>query len=138
SARRLIGTIAHPLVRPHFDPARRRVTSGYGIIQPRVSTTLASAGRSLFARIFTGNTGLDPYTTAVSDVYQDLFGEGTYFGKAIYEIDAFAGALEGRLPSDHLLSHDLIEGIFVRVGLATDIELLDDTPSSYLVYAGRQ
>ncbi|HEY3108928.1 MAG TPA: hypothetical protein VGL23_09260, partial [Chloroflexota bacterium] len=138
TARRLVGTIAHPLVRPHFDAAQRRVTSGYGVIQPRVSTTLTSAGRSLFARIFTGNTGLDPYTTAVSDVYQDLFGEGSYFGKAIYEIDAFSAALAGRLPANHLLSHDLIEGIFVRVGLATDIELLDDTPSSYLVYAGRQ
>jgi cyclic beta-1,2-glucan synthetase len=138
AARRLVGTIAHPLVRARFDPAQRRVTVGYGLIQPRVSTTLNSAGRSLFARIMTGNTGLDPYTTAVSDVYQDLFGEGTYFGKAIYEVDAFAAALDSRLPADHLLSHDLIEGIFVRVGLATDVELLDDTPSSYLVYAGRQ
>jgi cyclic beta-1,2-glucan synthetase len=137
-ARRLIGTIAHPLNRAVFDASRGRVAGGFGIIQPRVSTTLVSAGRSFFSRIFTGNTGLDPYTTAVSDIYQDLFGEGSYYGKGIYDVDALAAALAGRFPEDRLLSHDLVEGLFVRVGLASDVELLDDYPSHYAVYAGRQ
>jgi cyclic beta-1,2-glucan synthetase len=138
AARRMVGTIAHPLNRPVFDPTTRRVMAGYGLIQPRVSTTLVSSGRSLFARIFTGNTGLDPYTTAVSDVYQDLFGEGSYFGKGIYDVDAFSATLEGRAPENRLLSHDLFEGMFVRVGLASDIELLDDHPTTYAAYTGRQ
>ncbi|HEV8634606.1 MAG TPA: glucoamylase family protein [Chloroflexota bacterium] len=138
AARRMVGTLAHPLNRAVFDPARQRVVAGYGLVQPRVSTTLTSSGRSLFARIFTGNTGLDPYTTAVSDVHQDLFGEGSYFGKALYDVDVFTAALEGRVPENRLLSHDLFEGCFVRVGLATEIELLDDHPSHYAVYSGRQ
>jgi cyclic beta-1,2-glucan synthetase len=114
------------------------VADGYGLIQPRVSTTLVSAGRSWFSRIFTGNTGLDPYTTAVSDIYQDLFGEGSYYGKGIYDVDAFSAALADRFPENRLLSHDLVEGLFVRVGLASDIELLDEYPAHYAVYAGRQ
>ena len=138
AARRLVGTIAHPLNRAYVDTRRRRVVAGYGLIQPRVSTTLVSAGRSFFSRIFTGNTGLDPYTTAVSDIYQDLFGEGNYYGKGIYDLEAFTATLIDRFPTDRLLSHDLIEGLFVRVGLASDVELLDDYPSHYAVYAGRQ
>ncbi|TAK23403.1 MAG: DUF3131 domain-containing protein [Chloroflexota bacterium] len=137
-ARRLIGTIAHPLNSPVYDSAAQRVVHGYGLIQPRVSTSLASGGRSFFARIFTGNTGLDPYTSVVSDVYQDLFDEGSYYGKGIYDVDAFTAAVEGRVPENSLLSHDLYEGNFVRVGLASDIELLDDHPSDYAVYAARQ
>ncbi|HUP24148.1 MAG TPA: glucoamylase family protein, partial [Thermoanaerobaculia bacterium] len=138
AARKLVGTIAHPLNQPVFDPVKRRVVEGFGLVQPRVSTTLTSGGYSLFARIFTGNTGLDPYTNVVSDVYQDLFGEGSYYGKGIYEVEAFASALEGRAPENRLLSHDLFEGNFARVGLASDVELLDDHPSDYSVYAGRQ
>jgi cyclic beta-1,2-glucan synthetase len=138
AARELIGTIAHPLNRAVFDARRGRVVAGYGIIQPRVSTNLVSAGRSLFARIFTGNTGLDPYTTAISDVYQDLFREGSYYGKGIYDVDAFRAALAGRVPENRLLSHDLFEGLFARAGLASDVELLDEYPSHYVVYAGRQ
>ncbi|HEY3081480.1 MAG TPA: glucoamylase family protein [Chloroflexota bacterium] len=138
AARRMVGTLAHPLNRPVFDPARQRVVAGYGLVQPRASTTLVSSGRSLFARIFTGNTGLDPYTTAVSDVYQDLFDEGSYFGKALYDVEVFTAALEGRVPENRLLSHDLFEGCFVRVGLASDIELLDDHPTHYAAYSGRQ
>ena len=106
TARRLIGIIAHPLNRPHVDPLLRRVTEGYGILQPRVSVTMARAAGSLFARLYAGHTGVDPYTTAVSDTYQDLFGEGSYAGKGIYEIDAFEAALEGRIPENALLSHE--------------------------------
>jgi len=138
TARRLIGTIAHPLNRAVFDSAQRRVIEGYGVIQPRVSATLTSARRSLFARAFTGNTGLDPYTTAVSDVYQDLFGEGSYYGKGIYDVDAFVASLGGRVPENRLLSHDLFEGLFARVALVSDIELHDEFPSRYSVYAARQ
>ena len=138
AARRLVGTIAHPLNRPVFDPDSQRVVEGYGVVQPRVSATLTSAGRSFFARVFTGNTGLDPYTTAASDVYQDLFGEGSYYGKGIYDVDAFLASLAGRVPENRLLSHDLFEGLFVRVAFASDIELLDDFPSSYSAYAARQ
>jgi cyclic beta-1,2-glucan synthetase len=138
SARRLIGTMAHPLNQPVLDPALRRVVDGYGILQPRVSITLTSAARTLFTRIFSGNAGVDPYTTAVSDVYQDLFGEGIFCGKGIYEIDAFEAALEGRVGENALLSHDLFEGSFARCGLVTDIELFDDYPARYNTYSARQ
>jgi hypothetical protein len=138
SVRRMVGTIAHPLNQPRLDAAASRVDAGYGLIQPRVSTTLTSAGRSLFARILTGNTGLDPYTTAVSDVYQDLFGEGSYFGKGIFDVVAFRATLADRIPENRFLSHDLFEGIVARTALGSDIELLDDFPSHYLVYASRQ
>ena len=137
-ARRLVGAIAHPLNRAQLDPATGRVVRGYGIVQPRVGTTLESASRSRFARIAAGPAGIDPYTTAVSDVYQDLFGEGSYIGKAIYDVDAFDAALAGRIPENRLLSHDLFEGLYARTALATDIELLDDQPSAYAVHAGRQ
>ncbi|HYS93752.1 MAG TPA: glucoamylase family protein [Candidatus Acidoferrales bacterium] len=135
---RLVGTMAHPLNRPNFDPATGRVVEGYGVLQPRVSISLESASRSRFARIFSGNTGIDPYTTAVSDVYQDLFGEGSYTGKGIYDIDAFESALAGRVPENALLSHDLFEGLFARAGLVTDVELFESAPSHYGVAAARQ
>ncbi len=137
-ARKLVGTAIHPLNRPRVDPATNRVISGYGILQPRVSISLESASRSRFARIFSGNTGIDPYTTAVSDVYQDLFGEGNYTGKGLYEVDAFESALDGRVPENSLLSHDLFESLFARAALVTDIELLDDYPAHYDSYAQRQ
>ena len=136
--RRLVGTLAHPLNRAELDADRNRVVNGYGVIQPRVGTTLASTSRSLFARVYGGRAGIDPYTTAVSDVYQDLFGEGVYIGKALYDVDAFEAALAGRIPDNRLLSHDLFEGLHARTALATDIELLDDQPSGYAVHAGRQ
>ena len=138
AARRLVGTAIHPLNRPRFDHSLKRVTSGYGILQPRVSVSLESASRSRFARIFSGNTGIDPYTTAVSDVYQDLFGEGSYTGKGLYDVDAFEAALSHRVPENHLLSHDLFESLFARAALVSDIELLDDYPAHYAVYAQRQ
>ena len=128
------GPAAGRHARAPAEPAALRRRAGGGspaataILQPRVSIDPDQRRPLAFARIFTGNTGLDPYTTAVSDVYQDLFGEGSYFGKGIYDVDAFAAALAGALPENPLLSHDLIEGIFARVGLATDIELLDDYP----------
>jgi cyclic beta-1,2-glucan synthetase len=138
AARRLIGIIAHPLNLPRLDPRSGRVTAGYGILQPRVSVTMASAAGSLFARTYAGHTGVDPYTTAVSDVYQDLFGEGIFTGKGLYDVDAFASALQGRVPENALLSHDLFEGLHARTALVTDIEVVDDYPSSVLVHARRQ
>ena len=138
SARRLIGTALHPLNEPDLDSQLRRVTEGYGIFQPRVSMALASSSRSHFSRIFSGHTGVDPYTTAVSDVYQDLFGEGSYTGKGLYNVDAFESALDGRVPENLLLSHDLFESLYARAALVTDIELLDDYPSHYDSYASRQ
>ena len=138
AARRLIGIIAHPLHRPHFDPESGRVVEGYAILQPRVSVTMASAAGSRFARTWAGHTGVDPYTTAVSDVYQDLFDEGTYTGKGLYDVDAFTAALEGRVPENALLSHDLFEGLYARTALVTDVEVVDDYPSSVLAHARRQ
>jgi cyclic beta-1,2-glucan synthetase len=138
AARKLIGIIAHPLNRPHFDSRVRRVTEGYGILQPRVSVTLASAAGSLFARVYAGHTGVDPYTTAVSDTYQDLFSEGIFTGKGLYDVDAFMAALEGRVPENALLSHDLFEGLHARPALVTDVEVVDDYPASVLTHARRQ
>jgi len=137
-ARTLVGAAIHPLNQPYISPLVNRVTRGYGILQPRVSISLASSSRSKFARVFSGNTGIDPYTTAVSDVYQDLFGEGSFTGKGLYEVNAFQSTVEQRVPSDTLLSHDLFESLFARAALATDIELLDDYPSSYDAFAKRQ
>jgi cyclic beta-1,2-glucan synthetase len=137
-ARKLVGIAAHPLNRPRLDPRSGRVTEGYGILQPRVSVTTASAAGSLFARIFAGNTGVDPYTTAVSDTYQDLFGEGSFTGKGLYDVDAFTAALADRVPENRMLSHDLFEGLHARTGLVTDIEVVDDYPSSVLAHARRQ
>jgi cyclic beta-1,2-glucan synthetase len=135
---RLIGKMAHPLNRPRFDKKGRRVIEGYGILQPRVTPALpASQERSIFLQVFSGAQGIDPYAAAVSDVYQDLFGEGSYTGKGIYDVDAFEGALAGRIPDSALLSHDLFEGIFARAGLASDVEVIEDFPARYDVSAMR-
>ena len=128
----------HPLNRPRFDPKLRRVVEGYGILQPRVSVTMASAAGSLFARAYSGHTGVDPYTTAVSDTYQDLFGEGIFTGKGLYDVDAFTAALEGRVAENAMLSHDLFEGLFARCALVSDVEVVDDFPSSVLAHSRRQ
>jgi cyclic beta-1,2-glucan synthetase len=138
AAKSLVGIIAHPLNRPRFDARVGRVTQGYGILQPRVSVTMASAAGSLFARTYAGHTGVDPYTTAVSDVYQDLFDEGIFTGKGLYDVDAFVASLEGRVPENALLSHDLFEGLYARTALITDVEVVDDYPSSVLAHARRQ
>src|SRR6185295_14890146 len=138
AARRLIGAAIHPLNHARLDPLSNRVTEGYGIFQPRVSMTLTSSNRSRFAHVFSGHTGIDPYTTAVSDIYQDLFGEGIYTGKGLYDVDAFEAALADRVPENLLLSHDLFESLYARAALVTDVELLDDYPSHYDSYARRQ
>ena len=137
-AHRLIGTITHPLNRPHYCHKKKRVTRGYGILQPRISVSLVSAANSRFSRIFSGNIGLDPYTTAVSDVYQDLFGEGSFTGKGLYVVDAFETALANRGPENTVLSHDLFEGSYARSALVTDVELFDDYPSDYDTFSKRQ
>ncbi|HUK35699.1 MAG TPA: glycosyltransferase family 2 protein, partial [Vicinamibacterales bacterium] len=137
-ARQLIGIITHPLNRPFFDPVVGRVTKGYGILQPRVSVTFTSAAGSLFARLYAGHTGVDPYTTAVSDTYQDLFNEGIFTGKGLYDVDVFTAALEDSVPENALLSHDLFEGLHARVALVSDVELVDEYPSSLLAHARRQ
>jgi len=138
SARRMIETLAHPLNQPRFDPRGRIAAGSYAIIQPRVSPTLPSATSTAFSRLFTDPVGIDPYTRAVSEVYQDLSGEGSYHGKGIYDPRAFSRMLSGRFPEQRLLSHDLIEGAHLRVGLASDIELFDEFPSDYATYALRQ
>ena len=137
SAYRLIGALAHPLNRPCFDPVTGRLAAGYTVLQPHTETKPVSANASLFSRIFDGESGFDLYTHAVSDVYQDLFGEGIYTGKGIYDLKAFAQSLAGRVPENALLSHDLFEGIHGRAALVSDITLYEETPSSYLAYAHR-
>ena len=114
------------------------VVEGYGILQPRIGISIQSASRSRLAAIYSGQTGFDIYTRAVSDVYQDLFGEGIFTGKGIYEVDAFREVLEQRFPENALLSHDLIEGAYARVALVTDIELIDDYPSHFSAYNRRK
>ncbi|MFQ6758395.1 MAG: glycosyl transferase [Deltaproteobacteria bacterium] len=136
SARRLVETLAHPLNQPRFDAAGR-IMDGYTIIQPRVSPTLPSTSASVFSRLFSDAVGIDPYTQAISDVYQDLSGEGSYHGKGIYDVRAFSRVLSGRFPEEWVLSHDLLEGAYVRVGLASDIELFDDFPQGYQSYSSR-
>ena len=138
AAKSLIGIISHPLHRPRFDAQADRVTEGYGVLQPRVSVTMASAAGSLFARLYAGHTGVDPYTTAVSDAYQDLFHEGIFTGKGLYDVDVFVQALHDRVPDNTLLSHDLFEGLYARTALVTDVEVVDDYPSSVLAHAKRQ
>ncbi len=138
-AKRLIGKLAHPLNRPRLDQRRGRVAEGYGVLQPRVTPTLPM-GRdgSLFQRIFSGSGGMDPYAFVVSDVYQDLFGRGSYTGKGIYDVDIFEAALADRVPENTLLSHDLFEGIFAGAGLVSDVEVFEDHPTRYDVAAARQ
>ena len=134
----LVGALAHPLNRAVYDPALGRVVRGYGILQPRVGVSLPSAHRSLFAAIHSGHPGVDPYTTAVSDVYQDLYGEGSFTGKGVYDVEAFERATHGRFPENTLLSHDLIEGNYARAGLATDVIVYDDYPTRYLTFSRRK
>ena len=135
---RLVGTMAHPLNRPRFDLGERRVVEGYGILQPRVTPPLPGRAGSFFQRLSSGTAGIDPYAAAVSDVYQDLWGEGSYTGKGIYDVDAFETALAGRVPENTLLSHDLFEGVFARAGLVTDVELFESAPTHYGVSTARQ
>jgi cyclic beta-1,2-glucan synthetase len=137
AALKLVSTIMHPLNRPQIDHKRQQVTAGYGILQPRISITVPSAEASNFSRISSGNTGIDPYTTAVSDVYQDLFKEGSFTGKGLYVVDAFEAAMEKRVPENAVLSHDLFEGSYARSALVSDVELFDDYPEDYETFSKR-
>lgn len=139
AALRLIGKMAHPLNRPRLDPEKECVVAGYGILQPRVTPSLSVGTEgSLYQRVFSAPGGLDPYAAAISDVYQDLFGEGSYTGKGIYDVDTFEAALADRVPENTMLSHDLFEGIFARAGLVSDIEVVEEFPARYDVAVKRQ
>ncbi len=139
TVRRLVGKMAHPLNRPRFDAASGQVVEGYAVLQPRVAPSLPMGCEgSLFQRVFSSAGGIDPYAAAASDVYQDLFGLGSYAGKGIYDVDAFEAALADRVPEGTLLSHDLFEGTFARAGLVSDIEVVEEFPSRYDVAAARQ
>ncbi len=138
TAHKLIGTTAHPLNRAIVDPARRIVEQGYGILQPRVEISVHSASRSRLARLYSGETGLDIYSRAVSDVYQDLCGDAIFTGKGLYEVDVLHRVLARRFPRNSLLSHDLIEGSYARVGLVGDVEVIDDYPSHLSAWGKRK
>jgi cyclic beta-1,2-glucan synthetase len=131
AARLLVGAMMHPLNRAHYDEHAGRVTEGYGILQPRVTVSLPGANRSRYARLGASEPGVDPYTRVVSDVYQDLFGEGSFIGKGIYDVDAFELAVGDRFPENRILSHDLLEGCYARAGLLTDVQVYEEYPSRY-------
>ena len=137
AAQRMIGTLAHPLNQAVLD-SRNIVVSGFGVLQPRLGVSLQSAARSRLANILAGERGLDIYTRAVSDVYQDLYGDAIFTGKGIWEVDTFLRTLDRRFPENALLSHDLIEGAHARTGLTSDIELVDDYPSNYSAFSRRK
>ncbi len=132
AVRRMVGKMAHPLNTPRFDGHSGRVVEGYAVLQPRIASSLPLGFEgSHYQRLVSGAGGIDPYASAVSDIYQDLCGEGSYVGKGIYDVDAFEAALAGRVAENTLFSHDLFEGIFARAGLASDIELVDEYPTRY-------
>ncbi|MGP8153316.1 MAG: GH36-type glycosyl hydrolase domain-containing protein [Smithella sp.] len=138
AAWQFVGTMAHPLNRAQYDEKKRRVCKGYGILQPRVSVSLPNMNRSFYSAMYENNSGIDPYTKAVSDVYQDIFDEGSFIGKGIYDIDAFETALKGYLPENKILSHDLIEGCYVRSGLINDAQLYEEYPLNYKADVSRR
>lgn len=138
AARQCVAAMMHPLNRPVFDDVSEQIVSGYAVLQPRVGVSLTSATRSIYARLFGSDAGVDPYTRAVSDVYQDLFQQGSFIGKGIYDVDAFSRALEGCLPDNQILSHDLIEGCYARAGLLSDVQLYEQYPSRYAVDVKRR
>ncbi len=138
TAHRLVGALAHPLNQAIIDPRANIVTAGYGILQPRVGISVTSAAQSRLASIYSGQTGFDIYSRAISDVYQDLNGEGIFTGKGIYEVETLYQVLEHRFPRNALLSHDLIEGAYARAGLVSDVEVIDDYPSHYSAYNRRK
>ncbi|MDX9989607.1 GH36-type glycosyl hydrolase domain-containing protein [Thiothrix unzii] len=138
AARQFVGTLAHPLNHAVYDPTKQRVTQGYGILQPRVSVSLSAPNLSRYARLYGGESGIDPYTRAVSDVYQDVFNEGSFIGKGIYDVDAFEQALNERLPENCILSHDLLEGCYARAGLLSDVQLYEEYPVRYSADVSRR
>jgi cyclic beta-1,2-glucan synthetase len=131
AARQLVATMAHPLNRPIYDTEKGLIVEGYTILQPRVAVSLPSAARSRFVKLFSGDSGIDPYTRAVSDVYQDVFHEGSFIGKGIYDVDAFERAVGGKFPENRILSHDLLEGSYARAALVSDVQLFEEFPSRY-------
>lgn len=137
TARRLIGTMLHPLNKAVINTEIGIVTEGYGLLQPRINVDIESANASFFSKTYAGQGGIDIYTSAISDVYQDLFGEGIFTGKGIYELDVFHKVLSNAFPDNSILSHDLLEGSYVRTGLLTDIELIDGFPAKYSSYSMR-
>ena len=138
AAQRMVGTLAHPLNQAIIDPDKDIVIAGYGILQPRVGVSVQSTANSRLAAVYAGETGFDIYTRAVSDAYQDLYGEGSYTGKGIYEVDTVQRVLDRRFPRNALLSHDLIEGAYARAGLVSDIEVIEDYPSHYSAFNRRK
>ncbi len=138
SAQQFVGAMAHPLNRAHYDEDKQRVVAGYGILQPRVAASLPGTNRSRYARMCGSEPGIDPYTRAVSDVYQDLFHEGSFIGKGIYDVDAFEQALNGRFPENRILSHDLLEGCYARAGLLSDVMVYEEYPSRYSADVSRR
>jgi cellobiose phosphorylase len=138
AARQFIATMAHPLNRAQYDAKRQRVCEGYGILQPRVAASLPGAEASRYELLCGGEAGIDPYTRTVSDVYQDVFGEGSFIGKGIYDVDAFEHALNGRMPENRILSHDLLEGCYARAGLLSDVQLYEEYPSRYSADVSRR
>ena len=138
TAHRMVATLAHPLNQAIIDPHTNTVVAGYGILQPRVGVSVQSTARSRLAAIYAGETGFDIYTRAVSDAYQDLYREGSFTGKGIYEVDTIHRVLDGRFPRNSLLSHDLLEGVYARAGLASDIEIIEDYPSHYSAHNRRK
>ncbi|MBN1382544.1 MAG: cyclic beta 1-2 glucan synthetase [Deltaproteobacteria bacterium] len=131
AAWQFVGAMAHPLNRARYDENKQRISEGYGILQPQVAVSVPGMNRSRYAAMYGGESGIDPYTRVVSDVYQDLFGEGSFIGKGIYEVDAFEQTLKGRFPENRILSHDLLEGCYVRSGLLSDVMLYEEHPSRY-------
>ncbi len=136
--KQLAAAMAHPLNHPRIDNRKRIVIKGHGILQPRVSTALPDSNRSFYAFFNSSEAGIDPYTRAVSNVYQDLFDQGSFIGKGIYDVDAFEHVLKDRFPENRILSHDLIEGCYIRSGLLSDLELYESYPLSYIVDNLRQ
>jgi cyclic beta-1,2-glucan synthetase len=138
TAWQFVGAMAHPLNRARYDESRQRVVAGYGILQPRVAVSLSGTDRSRYAHMCAIEPGIDPYTRTVSDVYQDLFGEGSFIGKGIYDVDAFQQAMNGRFPENRILSHDLLEGCYARSGLLSDVQLYEEYPSRYSTDVSRR
>ncbi|MDR3567439.1 MAG: glucoamylase family protein [Syntrophobacteraceae bacterium] len=138
SARQFVGAMAHPLNRARYDDEKKRVVEGYAILQPRVALSLPGSNRSRYARMCGNDAGIDPYTRAVSDVYQDLFGEGSFIGKGIYDVDAFERAINDRFPPNRILSHDLLEGCYARAALLSDVQLYEEYPSRYSADVSRR
>ncbi len=138
AANQLVSVAEHPLNRPVFDERSRIITEGYGILQPRVGISILSANRSLFSQFFSGDPRFDPYTRAISDVYQDLFGKGSFIGKGLYDVDTFNNVMEGRLPENRILSHDLLEGCHAATALVSDVLLYEEFPATYSADANRR